>query len=62
MAIPKMQYCFNCGLELGAYDPYYGDIEACSDKECQRELSNYYRDLDARAREEAELDDYSRYR
>jgi hypothetical protein len=32
----KMQHCFNCGKELGVYQAYYGDIQACGAHECYR--------------------------
>jgi hypothetical protein len=32
----KMQFCFNCGCELGRYRAYYGDIQSCGEPECSR--------------------------
>jgi hypothetical protein len=43
MGTPKMQYCFNCGAELGVYQHYHGDIEHCGARECAREAQNSYR-------------------
>jgi len=62
MSKPKMQRCFNCGAELGVYENYYGDIEACGERECQRAMNDAYREREEGVREAAESDDYSRYR
>lgn len=52
MAKERMQYCFNCGAELGIYRPEPGDIECCGKRECMREMRDAY----AQEREEAHED------
>lgn len=44
MSEPKMQFCFNCGKELGIYVHYHGDIESCGSAECNREEQAAYRE------------------
>lgn len=62
MNTERMQFCFNCGDELGVYKRYAGDEpECCGKRECMREL----RDTRAAEREDrrrrAEDDDYRYY-
>ena len=49
----KMNYCFNCGDELGVYSAHY-PLDDCGKQECVREARN----CQAQEREEAheELD------
>jgi hypothetical protein len=58
----RMQYCFNCGEELGVYKRYRDEPpECCGRRECQRELRDVM-DLDYQTRREAgEVDEYRRY-
>lgn len=42
MSKPKMQYCFNCGEELGVYVAYYGDLQNCGKSECMRAERDAY--------------------
>ncbi len=57
----RMQYCFNCGQELGVYASCPGDIEDCGSQKCVRAA----REDMAAAREDRYLDaaedDFSRY-
>jgi len=58
----RMQYCFNCGAELGVYRTYSGDPpEVCGAAECQREACWSAQAERAERQWEAEQDDYSRY-
>ena len=45
----KMQFCFNCGAQLGVYVQQYGDNDTCGARECEREA----RDTAAAQRDEA---------
>lgn len=36
MSKVKMQFCFNCGEELGVYAAYHGDLQVCGQIECCR--------------------------
>lgn len=56
------QYCFYCGEFLGDYKYYDGDIETCGKSECEREARFARQEQDAEAREQAERDNYDRYR
>jgi hypothetical protein len=57
----KMQHCFWCGAELGIYEHYRGDIEACSQPECQREMRAAYRAEEEERQYRAERDHFERY-
>lgn len=63
MKEPRKRYCFNCGEELGFYDPKFGDIdiEACGKEECLREERYARQSREAEARWAAEQDGYSLY-
>lgn len=56
MKTPKIQYCFNCGAELGVYIHYAGDIECCGKPECNREMQDTYRRERDEAHEELDRD------
>lgn len=58
----RMQHCFWCGEQLGVYDSYPGDIEHCHNSECARQAQYAMREREADAREQAERDNYDRYR
>lgn len=58
----KMQYCFNCGKELGIYEKSYGEIDTCGERECERAAREYQAEVDADAEDRAERDHYVRYR
>ena len=58
----KIQYCFNCGEELGTYYSWSGDIESCGAKECEKEARYQHQCEDDDALYQAEQDDYNRYR
>lgn len=49
MGKQKMQHCHYCGEELGVFDAYYGDIQSCGKRECERSA----RDIQAQERDEA---------
>ncbi len=40
MSRVKMQYCYNCGAELGVYMAYPMDRDTCGAPECEREARN----------------------
>lgn len=61
MSKPKMQHCFNCGKELGAYVAYYGDIQSCGERECEKAANDMHRELQEDRAERAREDDYERY-
>lgn len=56
-----MQHCFNCGKELGAYVAYYGDIQSCGERECEKAANDMHRELQEDRAERAREDDYERY-
>lgn len=58
----RMQYCFNCGKELGVYNKPYGDLDTCGDRECEKAAADAYMEREAEIRENAERDNYDRYR
>jgi hypothetical protein len=62
VANAKMQHCFWCGAELGVYESYPGDVEACGNAVCQREMRAEYRAMEDEKRERAAEDNYDRYR
>ena len=39
MKEPEMQYCYNCGAELGVY-PFADRYDTCGKLECDREARN----------------------
>lgn len=49
MGKERMQFCFNCGAEIGVFRAYHGDINTCGAQECEREARN----TEAARREEA---------
>ena len=57
----KMQHCFWCGAELGVYEGRWRELEACGERECQRELIAAYRAEEDERRFAAEQDHYERY-
>ena len=57
----KMQYCVNCGEELGVYYLGHREWESCGKLECNRALRDGMEASEAERREEAERDGYSRY-
>jgi len=58
-----MQYCFNCGEELGVYEVHAGDmIDTCGKPECERAAGECYQQEEEEARYQAEKDHYDRYR
>ncbi len=59
--LEAMQYCVNCGAELGRYKHYHGDMESCGEPECRQELRAQYEMREAEARERAERDGFGLY-
>jgi hypothetical protein len=58
----RIQYCFNCGEDLGIFELWPGDLPTCGKRECERE-ARYAREAeDAEARERAAYDNYDAYR
>ncbi len=60
--VKRMQYCFNCGEELGIYNKPFGDLDTCEKIECNRAERYAYREREKEARYQAEDDNYDRYR
>ena len=52
----RMQFCFNCGEELGRYRAYYGDIQCCGKPECTREERHQYEAERAEAHDRLDRD------
>lgn len=59
--LEKMQYCCNCGAELGKYRHIVGDIECCQEPRCAREMRDQYRAMVDEAQVRAEEDGYGLY-
>ena len=58
----KMQYCFNCGVELGIYETHSDYFNTCGSKECERAAREAYAEQEAEATERARADQYDHYR
>lgn len=57
----RRQHCFWCGEDLGEYDSFGGEPEACGKSECQRELVAELRGAREEREERARADDWERY-
>lgn len=59
----KIHHCFNCGEETEDYEelPNGQKFWCCNEKECNRELRQVSREIEAEARERAEMDKYHKY-
>lgn len=55
-------FCDNCGLSLGEGLKMPWDFNSCGASECIKAERDYYRDREIEAREEAERDNYERYK
>lgn len=60
----KIHHCFNCGQETEDWEELpngRSKLYVCGESQCQRELSQVYREIESEARQSAEDDSYSRY-
>ena len=54
--------CDWCGADLGPGGEHdTREPEACSDRDCQREVRNLYREMEAEREDRAREDNYERY-
>lgn len=58
----RMQHCFNCGKEIGIYNKPFGDLDTCGEAECNRAERDAYGERESYVREQAEQDNYNRYK
>jgi hypothetical protein len=52
----KMQFCANCGAELGVYIQPYNAQDTCGARECERAARDWEADARAEAHEQLDRD------